>query len=99
VVVPVSRVEQAMQEHGIVLANAREVRKLAQILEVDAVVIGAVTDYTPYYPPRVGLQVEWYSANPYFHPIPPGYGLPWGTAEEENIPPPLIFEAQMALAR
>ena len=48
---------------------------MAQILDVDAVVIGAVTDYSPYYPPRCALQVEWYAANPGFHPIPPGYGL------------------------
>jgi len=34
-----------------------------------------VTDYTPYYPPRCGLRVEWYAANSGFHEIPPGYGL------------------------
>jgi hypothetical protein len=45
------------------------------------------------------LQVEWYAANPCYHPIPPGYGLPWGTAEEEDIPGPLVFEAEMALAK
>ena len=28
-----------------------------------------------------------------------GYGLPWGTEEEENIPAPLLFEAEMALAK
>ena len=43
---------------------------------VDAVVIGTVTDFTPYYPPRCGLRVEWYAANSGFHEIPPGYGLP-----------------------
>jgi len=58
-----------------------------------------VTDYSPYYPPRCGMRVEWYSANPGFHEIPPGYGLPWGTPEEEFIPAPLVFEAEMALAR
>ena len=98
-VVPVQRVAQEMAANGITLANVEEVRKLARILDVDAVVVGAVTDFTPYYPPRLGMQVEWYSANPGFHPIPPGYGLPWGTPEEELIPPPLIFEARMALAR
>jgi hypothetical protein len=98
-VVPVGIVEQHMRAYGITLATPLEARKLAQLLEVDAVVVGAVTDFTPYYPPRVGLQVEWYAANPGFHPIPPGYGLPWGTPDEELIPPPLIFEARMALAR
>jgi hypothetical protein len=38
------------------------------------------------------LGVDWYSANPGFHEIPPGYGLPWGTPEEEYIPAPLVFE-------
>jgi hypothetical protein len=98
-VVPVSVVETAMLQHNIVLRGAADARRLAQVLGVDAVVIGAVTDYSPYYPPRCGLQIEWYAANPGFHPIPPGYGLPWGTIEEQNIPGPLIFEAEFALAR
>jgi hypothetical protein len=98
-VVPLGRVEQAMHDYGITLANGAEVRRLAQLLEVDALVVGAVTDYTPYYPPRCGIQVEWYTANPYFHPIPAGYGLPWGTPDAEQIPPLLVFEAEMALAR
>jgi hypothetical protein len=58
-----------------------------------------VTDYSPYYPPRCAIQTEWYAANPGFHPVPPGYGLPWGTIEEQNIPSSLIFEAEMALAK
>ncbi len=98
-VVPVGVVEQQMKLHEISLNSPSEARKLAQILGVDAIVVGAVTDFDSYYPPRCGLQVEWYAANPCFHPIPPGYGLPWGTPEEEEIPQPLIFEAEMALAR
>ena len=98
-VVPVAVVETAMRKHGIELNDPRETRRLAQLLGVDAVVIGAVTDYSPYYPPRCGLQVQWWAANPCFHPIPPGYGLPWCTPEEEYIPAPVVFEAEMALAR
>lgn len=98
-VVPVGVVEQAMIDGHLQLKGPEEARRLAQILQVDAVVIGAVTDYSPYYPPRFGLQVEWYAANPCFHPIPPGYGLPWGTAEEQQIPAPLALEAQFALAK
>jgi hypothetical protein len=98
-VVPVGVVETAMREHKIELRGPAEARRLAQILKVDAVVIGAVTDYFPYYPPRMALQVEWYAANPGFHPIPAGYGLPWGTQEEKDIPGPLIFEAEFALAQ
>jgi hypothetical protein len=63
------------------------------------VVVGAVTDFSEYYPPRIGLRVEWYTANPGFHEIPAGYGLPWGTPEEEFIPDSLVYESQMALAK
>ncbi len=86
-------------ENHVDLSNPSEARRLANILGVDAVVVGSVTDYTPYYPPRCGLRVEWYAANPGFHEIPPGYGLPWGTPEEEYIPAPLVFESEFALAK
>ena len=98
-VVPVGTVERAILENQLTMDRIEDVRRLAEILEVDAVVVGAVTDFTMYTPPRFGLQVEWYTANPNFHPIPPGYGLPWGTAEEQGIPAPLVFETEMALAK
>jgi hypothetical protein len=74
-------------------------QQLARDMGVDAVVVGSVTEYSAYYPPRMGLSVRWYAANPSFHPIPPGYGLPWGTPEEEFIPTDLVFEAEFALAK
>jgi hypothetical protein len=98
-VVPIGVVERAMHDHHLTLNSPAEVRRLAQLLDVDAVVVGAVTDFTPYYPPRCTIQVEWYAANSCFHAIPPGYGLPWGTPEEEDIPQSLVMEAEMALAR
>jgi len=98
-VVPVGVVKTAMLAHGVELTGPTDARRLAQLLDVDAVVVGAITDYTPYYPPRMGLRVEWYAANPGFHPIPPGYGLPWGTPEEEQIPDSLVLEAEFALAQ
>lgn len=98
-VVPVGVVEEAMIMHRVDLAGPGEARRLAQLLGVDAVVIGAVTDYTPYYPPRMGLRIEWYTANPGFHEIPAGYGLPWHTPEEEFIPDSLVYEAKMAYAK
>lgn len=74
-------------------------QQLAQVMGVDAIVVGSVTEFSPYYPPRMGLSVRWYAANPGFYPIPPGYGLPWGTAQEEFIPDSLVWEAEHALAR
>jgi hypothetical protein len=98
-VVPLGVVEEAILAHRVDLTDAGEARRLANILGVDAVVIGSVTDFTPYYPPRCGLRVEWYAANPGFHEIPPGYGLPWGSPEEEFIPQTLVFEAEFAQAK
>jgi len=98
-VVPLGVVEEAIIRNQINLAHPSEARRLAHVLGVDVVVIGAVTDYSPYYPPRCGLRIEWYAANSGYHEIPPGYGLPWGTPDEEYIPAPLVFEAEMALAR
>jgi hypothetical protein len=98
-VVPLGVVEEVILEHQVDLSAPGEARRLGRILGVDAVVIGSVTDYNPYYPPRCGLRVEWYAVNQGFHEIPPGYGLPWGTSEEEFIPEPLVFEAEMALAK
>jgi len=79
--------------------NGADFQKLARQMNVDAVIVGSITEYSPYYPPRMGLAVNWYAANPGFHPIPPGYGLPWGRAEEEFIPSTLVQEAEFALAR
>jgi hypothetical protein len=98
-VVPVGVTKILMAASGIHPQCPEDYQKLAQFLDVDAVIVGSVTDYTPYYPPRLGLSVRWYAANPNFHPIPPGYGLPWGTAEEEFIPNDLVFEAEFALAK
>jgi hypothetical protein len=98
-VVPVGVVENAMKEYGLQLNSAAEVRALAQLLKVDAIAVGAITDYDPYFPPRCAFMVEWYSANPYFQPIPAGYGLPWNTPDAEQIPPALLHEAEFAAAR
>jgi hypothetical protein len=43
--------------------------------------------------------VNWYAANPGLHPIPVGYGLPWGTKEEKNIPNWVKLESERELAR
>ncbi len=76
-----------------------EFQRFAQFLGVDAIVVGSVTDFDAYYPPRVGLSVHWYAANPGFHPIPAGYGLPWGTEAEDQIPRRIVREAEFELAR
>ena len=98
-VMPVGVAKQFLIASGIQPRHGSDFQKLAKMMNVDAVLVGSVTDYSPYYPPRIGLAVDWYAANPGFHPIPPGYGLPWGKAEEEFIPNSLVNEAEFALAR
>lgn len=98
-VMPVGVTKRLVQASGFQAQTPEDFQKLARFLGVDAVVVGSVTEYTPYYPPRIGIAVNWYAANPNFHPIPPGYGLPWGTPHEEDIPSELLFDAEFALAR
>lgn len=98
-VMPVGVAKRLVQASGMELHSAEDFQKLARFMGVDAIVVGSVTEYTPYYPPRLGLAVNWYAANPNFHPIPAGYGLPWGTPHEEDIPEEILFDAEFALAR
>lgn len=98
-VLPIGVVDHHLARQPIPVDQAPDFQQLARDLGVDAIVVGSITDFDPYYPPRMGLAVRWYAANPSFHPIPAGYGLPWGTAEEEYIPEDLKFEAEFALAR
>ncbi len=100
-VLPTGVVEQAIYDNQLEMSNPDDALKLADLLKVDAVVVGAVTDYSPYYPPRVGLQVSWYSPRPWtFQPglpiaedarkasIPKGKWSLWKTAEPEACPAP-----------
>lgn len=64
-VVPVGVTEVALREHNLDLASPEEALQLARILNVDAVVVGTITDFHPYYPPRIGLSVNWYSPFPW----------------------------------
>lgn len=97
-VLPLGAVKQRLAQYPGNLANGADFQAFAQYLGVDAVIIGSITDYDAYYPPRMSLKVNWYAANPNFHPVQVGYGLPWGTKQEKNIPKWVHYEAQRALA-
>ncbi|HUQ70848.1 MAG TPA: hypothetical protein VM165_15060 [Planctomycetaceae bacterium] len=86
-VVPVGVVEQAIHDHRLEMTGPDDALKLAEILKVDAVVVGAVTDYSPYYPPRIGLQIAWYS--PYDWAFVPG--VPIEDNIREMVAPPSRF--------
>lgn len=97
-VLPLGAIRNKIVEYGKPLRNGEDFQAFAQFLGVDAVMVGAVTDYQPYYPPRMTMKVSWYASNPAFHPVLPGYGLPWGTKDEKKIPRWVQQEAQRALA-
>ncbi len=68
-VIPVGIVETAMVEHQLNLDSPDDMLKLVEILDVDGICFGAITEYTPYYPPRLGLQISWYTPGmPDFQP-------------------------------
>ncbi len=98
-VMPPGVAKQWLIANQIQIDGSTDFQLLARELGVDVLIRGAVTEYSAYYPPRIGLAVDWFAANPSFHPIPPGYGLPWGTPDEEYIPDSLVQEAEFALAR
>ncbi len=98
-VLPLGAVKARMAEFDQPLTSGEDFQALAKFLNVDAVLVGSVTDYSSYYPPRLTMKVNWYASNPAFHPILPGYGLPWGTREEKKIPRWVHQEAQRALAK
>ncbi len=98
-VVPVGVTRRAMDMYQIAGNSAQDFQRLAQAMGVDAIVVGSVNDFTPFYPPRMSLSVRWYAANPCFHPMPSGYGLPWGRAEEEYIPETLVDASEFELAK
>lgn len=77
-VIPVGVVEQAITDNNLSMGSPADVLELARLLNVDAVVVGAITDYRPYYPPQMGLQVQWYSPREwvFFPGIPGGPGGP-----------------------
>ncbi len=79
--------------------SGADFQRLAQMMGVEAIVVGSVTDFEAFYPPRMAMTVHWYAANEGFHTIPAGYGLPWGTEAEKQIPSRIAREAEFELAR
>ena len=101
-VLPMGVTKQALMQYSLHYGEPRtgaDFQAFAKHLGVEAVVVGAVTDFEAFYPPRVAMTVHWYAANEGFHAIPPGYGLPWGTEQEKQIPKRVVREAEFELAR
>jgi len=78
--------------------SVEDVRYLAQLLNVDVVVIGRIHHFTMSYPPAVKFETAWYHVNPYIQPTVEGYALPWGTEFERYIPDRIILLTEMNVA-
>jgi len=58
---PVNRVLSAMQALGLsAVTNKGDAIRLRQMLGVDGLVVGTITAYDPYEPPKLGLSLELY---------------------------------------
>ncbi|MEM6362845.1 MAG: hypothetical protein AAF745_00355 [Planctomycetota bacterium] len=101
-VVPVGVTELQLRQYATqygMPTRGEDFQRLATMMDVEAIVVGSVTDFEAYYPPRMAMTVRWYAANEGFHEIPAGYGLPWGTDKENDIPARIVREAEFELAR
>jgi hypothetical protein len=64
-VLPVNRVLSAMQSLDMqAVGSAKDAIELRGVLGVDALVVGSITAYDPYDPPKLGLAIELYT-NPF----------------------------------
>lgn len=93
------QVYPGLEVNGDAQVKTSTFQAFAQYIGVDAVVVGSVTDFSPYSPPRFALTTRWYAANEGFHPVPVGYGLPWGTKAEKKIPRHILLETELEVAR
>lgn len=83
-VIPVGTVELAIRENDLDMSSPADAVKLARILDADAVVVGAVTHYNPYYPPQLGVHIQWYSPREWiFYP-----GVSTGEERDDEFCPP-----------
>ncbi|MEM9827438.1 MAG: hypothetical protein AAF958_12655, partial [Planctomycetota bacterium] len=90
--------QQFASQYGLPTSGP-QFQAFARFLDVEAVVVGSVTDFDMYYPPRMAMTTHWYAADETFHAIPAGYGLPWGTDAEKKLPRRIVREAEFELAR
>ncbi len=81
-VLPIGVTETAIREHQLNLERPAEILHLAEILDVDAVVFGAITEYSPYKPPRMGLQISWYASKEFL--FSPGIPVDPTLRHQEN---------------
>ena len=95
-VIPVGVVEEVLRANSLSLEDPADTLELCRLLNADAVVVGAVTEYKPYYPPQVGYQIQWYSPRNWtFYPgLMPRQGQPPGPTPPGQVCPPDVIRGQ-----
>lgn len=79
--VPMNRVLGAMRAIGLYEINTpADARMLAQTLGVDGVIVGSITSWDPYDPPRIGLTLGLFGRGPTMNP-----GTTPGTVDSRDI--------------
>ncbi len=74
--VPMNRVIGAMRAIGLREINTpADARQLAQTLGVDGVIVGSITSWDPYDPPRIGLTLGLFGRGPVAEGEPPAGGV------------------------
>jgi hypothetical protein len=62
---PLHRTLGAMRAHGMTsVATPQDARNLANALGVDGLIVGTITSYDPYDPPKLGLKLALFARNP-----------------------------------
>jgi hypothetical protein len=75
VVIPVNRTLAALASLGTdAVETPQDALDLAAALNADATVVTAITEYDPYYPPTIGVVMQWYAVSrrdlsPEFDPV------------------------------
>ena len=86
-VLPINRVLAAMENMQLPeVTNANEALTLRHVLKVDALVVGYISVYDPYDPPKIGLGIELYADDelPWFAQVNNLTGLQQSAVEKTN---------------
>ncbi|MBI4577400.1 MAG: hypothetical protein HY722_14165 [Planctomycetes bacterium] len=89
-------VQARMHREGVVLDSAASALRLARLLQVDAILVGEVTDFRDYLPKRVGLAVQLYPVKAFWRGaagdprVLERHGKPFGYEEDPGGATPII---------
>lgn len=93
---PMNRTLAAMRALGMsAVRSPADARTLARALGVDAIIVGAITAYDPYDPPKIGLTIGLYPAGPAAATVNP---RALAASPRDATPPPAMLDQPIAVA-